>query len=474
MVPESPITSFGTSVSNKNNDTYDMQSLDISDNSGKLLWIWCGSLTPGVCDFAVAIGADPNDRRTYGRPVKSVTVGEFATMPHHAEPTIGRDGQWCVNGFMANKCWLLKIRPFAQAGLSATLPNPQPPQMDMVVMQTLQQMDASGMMKMDHSIMQAVDMYSSANHNPSMKTAINGEALSLPHSMTRVPSDQSILISYQLGQKGPNRSGGLGRYTTDGQLIRFASAYDPTQPRRIFRTYGIAVYEPIDRILTTNFSMAGPADDIVQIWSLSGLNVIATLPLTSDTPVQPFELLSLSNRQDPDDPYGLVFGLADASMWLISGMAQGSVPTVEHLGSVIDLLPMETVKDRVKAIGAAVPAALDQRYVAVPLEHLHRVVILDFADRHRPRFVAQQVFGDDYNPHLVTSTRLGADQYRMAVLDFQPDANLITGQVHLLHAQPGRKMLVLDRQFRLNTRALKRWPQGTLANGAIGHGAVFA
>lgn len=450
--------------------------MDRYDRSARVLWIWCGSLTPGVCDFAVAIGADPNDRRTYGRPLKSVTVGEFATMPHHAEPTIGRDGQWCVNGFMANKCWLLKIRPFAQATLSATLPNPQPPKVDMQVMQTLQQMDAAGMMKMDMSIGQAVNSYSMMAHN-GQKNGLHGEALSMPHSMTRVPSDQSILISYQLGQRGANRAGGLGRYTTDGQLIRFASAYDPGQPQRTYRTYGIAVYEPIDRILTTNFSMAGPADDIVQIWSLSGLNVIATLPLSSPKPVQPFELLSLSNRQDPSDPYGLVFGLADASMWLISGMAQGNVPTVELLGSVVDLLPTDTIPSAINAVGAAVPAILDtvqQRYVAVPLEHLHRVVILDFADRHRPRFVAQQVFGDDYNPHLVTSVPSGSQEYQLAVLDFQPDANLITGQVFLLHANPGRRTLSLDRQFRLNTRALKHWPQGTLANGALGHGAVFA
>ena len=203
----------------------------------RYLYVWAGDADGADADFLAVIDVDPGSSR-YGDVVNTVPVGMRRSMPHHLEYELPPQGS------------LL----FANA---------------------------------HHHEQVLLFDYSVADRPTLVRSVGPPSPLRFPHDFFRLPNG-NVLVSY-LRSEGPSPlpgdttnpggHGGLAELSPDGNVLRSASAADPSVSVPI-RPYAFAHLPEFDRLLTTSaLMMEDHSADVVQIWRLSDLTLLHTLPV---------------------------------------------------------------------------------------------------------------------------------------------------------------------------------------------------
>ncbi|MFL5514858.1 MAG: hypothetical protein ACJ8DJ_01795 [Gemmatimonadales bacterium] len=379
--------------------------------SRSYIYTWAGDddRRAGDSDFLAVIDADPASP-TYARVVATAPVRAVGTMPHHTELTMPGGGAWLfANGFMAGRTFLFDLGDPLRPKLAATVDS------------------VPGFTK--------------------------------PHSFWRL-ADGQVLATLQFGDgtKAGN-PGGVALLSSRGAVVKTASSADPRFPGAAIRTYSLDVAPAADRFVTTTAPMdGGPTADLVQIWRLSDLTLLRTLPLTESAPDSsfhwPFEVRIL-----PGDSTALL-NTWYCGFYLLSGL-KGKEPRLERLMS----LPPPGNR------GCSVPL-LAGRWWIVPVARAHQYLVYDIADPRRPRQVQALATDTTFRPHWISrergSDRLvltsGAVDHRVVLARFDTTTGRMSFDSTFDDPGGARLGVTFDRPD---------WPHGR-SGSAMPHGAVFS
>ena len=253
--------------------------------------------------------------------------------------------------------------------------------------------------------------------------------------------------------------GALVEMDGTGQMVRFASAADDSADE-VIHPYSLDVNEALDRIITGNGDImrGGPSNHVVQLWSLSGLELLHTIKLENGP---------LGNEaSDPVEPRFLNDGksamvVSDfCGLYLIDGI-DGDNPT----GSLVY---------QFEETWCGVPAVIGNFWLQTA-EKAHAVVVLDVSAPKNPIEVSRVSFLDpEGGPHWISPS---ADGTRLLL---STGGGFNDGRLILMNFNPETGALSLDESFRDEGSGLigvdfagrTSWPHGE-TGGAISHGAVF-
>ncbi len=379
--------------------------------SRSYIYTWAGDddRRAGDSDFLGVIDADPASP-TYARVVATAPVRSVGTMPHHTELAMPGGGAWLfANGFMSGRTFLFDLGDPLRPKLAATV------------------------------------------------DSVAGYAK--PHSFWRL-ADGKVLATLQLGDgtKAGN-PGGVALLTARGEVVKTASSADPRFPGAAIRTYSLDVAPAADRFVTTSTPMEhGPSADVAQVWRLSDLTVLRTLPVPESAPDStfhwPFEVRFL-----PGDSTALL-NTWYCGFYLLSGL-KGEEPRLEHLTS----LPPPGNR------GCSVPL-LAGRWWIVPVARAHQYLVYDVADPRRPRQVQALATDTTFRPHWI-SREPGSDRLVLT-------SGAVDHRVLLAHFDTATGRMAFDSTFRDPGSARlgvsfdrPDWPHGR-SGSAMPHGAVFS
>jgi len=102
-------------------------------------------------------------------------------------------------------------------------------------------------------------------------------AYGYPHSFVRL-ANGNVLATYQ-GDAGGTPPGALVELRRDGSVVRSARATAPGVDSAVLQPYSLEVLPALDRVVTTSTSMTADVGVHVQIWRLSDLALLHTLPM---------------------------------------------------------------------------------------------------------------------------------------------------------------------------------------------------
>jgi hypothetical protein len=202
----------------------------------------------------------------------------------------------------------------------------------------------------------------------------------------------------------------------------------------------------------------GSSADVVQVWRLSDLTLVRTLPLDDSAPDStfhwPFEVRFL-----PGDSTALL-NTWYCGFYLLSGL-NGAEPRIERL------LSLAPPGNR----GCSVPLLVG-RYWIVPVARAHQYLVYDVSDPRRPRQVQALATDTTFRPHWISresgSDRLvltsGAVDHRVLLAHFDSSAGRMSFDSTFRDPGSARLGVSFDRPS---------WPHGP-SGGAMPHGAVFS
>ncbi|HUP00441.1 MAG TPA: hypothetical protein VM737_02845 [Gemmatimonadota bacterium] len=378
----------------------------------RFLFAWAGDVDRRDGDFLAVLDADPASDG-YGRIVATVPVDQAGTHPHHTEHRMPESRHLFANGFMAGRTFLFDLA------------DPEAPR----VIGSFE--EAAG--------------------------------YTFPHSYERLPGG-NVLATFQ-GRSARNVDpGGLVELTDEGEVVRAASAADPRAAGALIRPYSLAIVPALDRVVTTSYDMGEDMGfqggrrgrtEIVQVWRLSDLSVLATIVL----PPGPRG----GEGEQPGEPRVLFDGRTvlvatfACGLYRITGL-EGDRPGAEFVHGF-------------DGGGCAVPVVHGDLWIqSVP--SAHAVVALDVSDPARPREVSRVTLGGRNYPHWLALDPAGG---RIVVAD-RGDGER---RLFVLTLDPGTGSLALDERFRDPgsdrpgvTFDRELWPHGN-TGAARPHGAVF-
>lgn len=380
------------------------------------LYVWTGDADSASSDFLAVIDVRPASA-TYAQVISTVPVGAKGTGPHHTEHQVERDGILFANGFGAGRTFRFDVNEAATPKLLGSF------------------------------------------------TTVGD--YSYPHSFVQLGGGH-LLGTFQ--GHGPTNTppGGLVELDRQGRLVRASSARSTGFDTLDMRPYSLAVLPAIDRVVSTSTDMLADHGAHLQIWRLSDLALLHTIPLpqtaTGDGHQHQGAPTGKYNEQHhlfPGEPRTLT----DGKTVLLATFTCGF-----YRVRAIDT-PSPTV-DFVKAFGGldcAVPVLVGNVWAqTIPDEHA--VVTLDVSDAMHPRELARVTFDSTFRPHWMA---FDAPSGRLVVND--GDA-----QLHLVAMNATTGALAIDSAFR--DRGAKQpgvrfdrasWPHGA-TGPAKAHGSVFS
>ncbi|HEV7516346.1 MAG TPA: hypothetical protein VGR07_08610, partial [Thermoanaerobaculia bacterium] len=207
------------------------------EKPSRYLYIWAGDEDGKDADFMAVVDVRPGSPR-YGQVIASVPAGVKGSMPHHLEYQLPGPGRWLFgNGHHTEQILLFDLAQPKLPRVHRRL-GPVPP-------------------------------------------------FRYPHDFARLPNG-NVLVGF-LRSDGPSPRagdslvpgghGGIAELDPEGRVLRSRSAAaagisDPIRP------YSFALLPAIDRLLTTSAPMHEPfSADVVQVWRLSDLKLLSTLPV---------------------------------------------------------------------------------------------------------------------------------------------------------------------------------------------------
>lgn len=376
--------------------------------SADYLFLWTASADSTQPDFLAVLDVTEDSAR-YGRLLTTLPVPGRRNVPHHTEHEMPTDGQLFANGFATGQTFIFDLRTPTAPRLAG----------------------------------QFGDV----------------EGYSHPHSYIRMPNGQ-VLATFQMWHDSSGmHPGGLAELTASGRTVRTASAAYPGADPGL-RAYSAAVVPPLDRIVTTTTDMEAdsPASRNVQVWRLSDLSLLATVPLP-DGPAGDEGGLTAEPRVLEDGKTVLV-STFNCGLYLMEGL-EGTVPA----GRLVASFP------RKEGTYCAIPAVVGNYYL-VTVPAWSAVVSLDISDPAHPREVSRVSLDSTDVPHWIS---VSPDRRRAVLTGY----GTLEHRVLILTLDPATGQLALDTRFREEGANLpgfrmddKTWPHGGNAPG-VPHGAVF-
>jgi hypothetical protein len=375
----------------------------------QFLYLWTASEDPTEPDFLAVLDVTEHDSR-YGRLVTTLPVPGLRNGPHHTEHEMPADGQLFANGFGSGQSFVFDLT------------HPTAPRV-------------AG---------QFGDV----------------EGYSHPHSFLRLPNG-NVLATFQMRHEGAAMTaGGLVELTPAGNSVRSQSAHYPGADPGL-RVYSGAIVSAHDRIVTTTTDMAADSDASrnLQIWRLSDLSLLHTIPLPDGDAGG--EGLFTAEPRLLDDGRTVLVSTFNCGLYLMEGLA-GDAPSARLVASF----------PRKADTNCAIPVIAGHHYL-VTVPAWSAVVSLDISDPAAPREVSRVTLAADDVPHWIATA---PDHRRVVVTGYQAMKHRVT----ILRFDPATGQLAIDERFREDGASApgfrmddKTWPHGGSARG-IPHGAVFS
>ena len=270
-------------------------------------------------------------------------------------------------------------------------------------------------------------------------------AFGYPHSFVHLP-DGDTLATFQYSGGFNHAAGGLVEFDPQGRIVRTASATAPGHSN--IRPYSLAIVPKLDRVVTSSADMMGAqVSHVAQVWRLSDLKLIATMPL-------------------PPPPDWYYDTAADSSEPRL--LADGKtvlVPTFNcGLFVVRNLVSDHPALRHVYDLGyrmCEVPVTVGD-YLVEAAQSGHAIVSLDVRDPEHPHEVSRILLPPNEYPHWL-ALEPGGD--RLVITGYGALATKV--RFATIDRDTGR--LTLESQTIDFTRT---WPDGWHGS-AMPHGAVF-
>lgn len=230
-----------------------------------------------------------------------------------------------------------------------------------------------------------------------------------PHSFERLPNG-NVLATFQNEGPGNTAPGGLAELDSSGRAVRWARG--AVQGRHV-RPYSLAILPDADRVVTGSADMRQGGDSrVVQIWSLSGLELLATLDL-------PPEWGPAAEPRVLSDGRTVLVTTFGCKLLRIDGL-DGSPGA--------DGAPVASLVHEFPGTACALPVVADDLWIqTVPA--LHGLVALDVSDPGDVREVSRLVLGEEDWPHWISLspggdrivvTGYGGTRHRILMVDLDP------------------------------------------------------
>ncbi|HKV97265.1 MAG TPA: hypothetical protein VJR90_07260 [Gammaproteobacteria bacterium] len=271
-------------------------------------------------------------------------------------------------------------------------------------------------------------------------------AFSYPHSFVYL-SNGDTLASFQYSGGFNHAAGGLVEFNPQGRVVRSTSAAVPGHPN--IRPYSLAIIPKLDRVVTGSADMMGAqVSHVAQVWRLSDLKLIKTMPL----PPQPDWFYDTA--ADSSEPRLLADGKTvvvptfNCDLFLVRNLASDN-PTLQHIYDF-------------GYRGCEVPVVAGH-FLVETMQSGHAIVSLDVHDPEHPREVSRILLPPDEYPHWL-ALEPGGD--RLVITGY----GALNTRVRLATIDRRTGKLTLEPATINFTRA---WPDGWHGS-AIPHGAVFS
>ncbi|MEW9572581.1 hypothetical protein ABQJ54_12550 [Rhodanobacter sp. Si-c] len=270
-------------------------------------------------------------------------------------------------------------------------------------------------------------------------------AFSYPHSFVYLPNGNT-LATFQYSGGFNHAAGGLVEFDPQGKAVRTSSAAAPGHPN--IRPYSLAVDEKLDRVVTGSGDMMGAQHShVAQVWRLSDLKLIKTMPL----PPQPDWFYDTA--ADSSEPRLLADGKTvvvptfNCGLFLVRNLASDH-PALQHVydfGYRLCEVPLVAGNFLVEAAQSG-----------------HAIVSLDMRDPEHPHEVSRILLPPDEYPHWL-ALEPGGD--RLVITGY----GALDTKVRFATIDRQTGKLTLDPATIDMTRS---WPDGWHGS-AMPHGAVF-
>lgn len=270
--------------------------------------------------------------------------------------------------------------------------------------------------------------------------------LGYPHSFVHLANGHT-LATFQYSGGFNHAPGGLVEFDAAGRVVRTGAAAVAGHPN--IRPYSLAVSESLDRVVTGSADMMGAqASHVAQVWRLSDLKLLATIPLPAQDHWFKDTAADASEPRVLADGKTVVVPTFNCGLFLVHDLA-GEHPTLQHVydfGYRVCEVPV--------VVG---------HYLVETMQSGHAIASLDVEDPAHPREVSRILLPSDEYPHWVA---------------LEPGGNrlVVTGYGALATKV---RFATIDRQtgqLRLSPQTIdftRTWPDGWQGS-AMPHGAVFS
>lgn len=272
------------------------------------------------------------------------------------------------------------------------------------------------------------------------------DAFGYPHSFIYLPNGDT-LATFQYSGGFNHAAGGLVEFDPQGRVVRTGSAIAPGHPN--VRPYSLAIVPKLDRVVTGSADMMGAqVSHVAQVWRLSDLKLIKTVPLPPQTDWYYDTAADSSEPRLLADGKTVVVPTFNCGLFVVRDLASDH-PTLQH---VYDL----------GYRWCEVPVVVGN-FMVMAAQSGHAVVSLDMRDPDHPREVSRILLPPDEYPHFL-ALEPGGD--RLAITGY----GALDTKVRFASVDRGTGKLTLAADTIDFTRA---WPDGWHGS-AMPHGAVFS
>lgn len=271
-------------------------------------------------------------------------------------------------------------------------------------------------------------------------------AYGYPHSFVYL-SNGNMLATFQYSGGFNHAAGGLVEFDPQGRVVRTASAIVPGNPN--IRPYSLAIDEKLNRVVTGSADMMGAQPShVAQVWRLSDLKLIKTLPL----PPQPDWFYdTAADSSEPRllaDGKTVVVATFNCGLLLVQNLA-GDNSSLQH---VYDF-GYRTCE---------VPVVVGN-FLVETMQSGHAIASLDMHDPEHPHEVSRILLPPDEYPHWLALEPGGG---RLVITGYGAlDTKVRFATIDRRTGKLALKSDVID--------FARAWPDGW-KRSAIPHGAVFS
>jgi hypothetical protein len=361
------------------------------------VWAWARDTTRGSLLATFDLGQTP----------PSLASVVFAEAPsrgaHHIEHDVGVDSMIFANAFGSGRTFIFDLRTPGQPRLKASLADAGP--------------------------------------------------FSHPHSYVRLPNGNR-LATFQW-KAGGGLPGGLVELDTAGTAVRWSSAAPQSADSLHIVPYSLTVLPELDRVVSTSTHMIEDIGIHVQVWRLSDLSLLHTIPVPRASPSHEHAGHDSTHHRLPGEPRVLadgrtvMFGTFTCGLYHVTDLAQN---------------PKVVFSAAFPGSDCAVPVVVGKYWIqTVPA--VNALVALDVSNPAKPIETSRLIFSPEVHPHW-----LGVDPTGRRLAVSSADKN--DPVIRLVHFDPETGMLSSSADAVVLSLKDVAWPDG-FRGDVVPHGIVF-